>query len=876
MFFPRFLPAILVVVLIQVLASISFAERFYVSDDASAGGDGASWETAFTFLQDALDQTVAGRGDEVWIEAGTYYPDDGANVTEGDRTASFTLVDGVAMYGGFAGVETSAAQRDWETNKSVLSGEIFEEQIFWSLHVSNASGSVTLDGVTVTRGNANGSVYPDFTAAAVLDLNSNVLVRNCVFSDNSAAESGGVALQGKWTVIDSVFSGNYANATGGVTKSGEWTVINSEFSGNYADQNGGVTGGGTWIVEDSIFVGNAARLRGGVAYRSDWTVTNSQFAGNSVEQDGGVCYQGDWTVTNNQFIGNSARLGGVSENSIWEVTNSVFSGNFAEYGGVGYAGDWTVTNSSFIENSTSSVGCCNAGGVASLGVWKVTNSSFFGNTSDGGRVANGGTWKLSNCIVWGDTNFVFNNANFTNLADEPFQTPDTPRAFNIIEGGSSAIYSEPNVDVNIGEGYILDIDPSFTDASDPDGADDIWGTADDGMRLQPESPAIGQGNLQFLSLDSQDLDEDGVTDEPTPFDLAGFTRIQDGSLDLGAYEFGDETTPQYTLTVSSNTGGSTKWDGANNFYEGVQLNITATNENGYVFDSWSGDESGTENPLSIVMDGNKTIAANFSQDTSDSDEDGLTAYQEYVVYGTDPNESDTSGDGLSDGVLVSRGVDPTIDYTGVLNEVSENPNDYGLFSPEDVSEAEAASRTLGQQDVISSPQTFELATTAQVEAAAEAARTIVNVSARVALGEGELVTPGFVVLGEQKKMLIRAVGPKLADLGVGSPLPNPTMTVYKTRYDGNPPDVVAIIDDWKEQPEQANGADVAAINAAMATAGAFPLEPTETFQGRPFMTDDTSSAATLVTLDVGVYTVQVSSADDGVGEVLVEVYEIME
>jgi len=162
----------------------------------------------------------------------------------------------------------------------------------------------------------------------------------------------------------------------------------------------------------------------------------------------------------------------------------------------------------------------------------------------------------------------------------------------------------------------------------------------------------------------------------------------------------------------------------------------------------------------------------------------------------------------------------------------------------------------------------------ELDAAAEAARTIVNVSARVALGEDEIVTPGFVVLGESKQLLIRAVGPKLADLGVPSPLPDPTMTIYRTRYDGQPNDVVAIIDDWKEQPEQANGADVAAINAAMATAGAFPLEPTETFQGRPFMTDDTSSAATLVTLDIGVYTVQVSSADDGAGEVLVEVYEI--
>ena len=157
----------------------------------------------------------------------------------------------------------------------------------------------------------------------------------------------------------------------------------------------------------------------------------------------------------------------------------------------------------------------------------------------------------------------------------------------------------------------------------------------------------------------------------------------------------------------------------------------------------------------------------------------------------------------------------------------------------------------------------------ELDAAAEAARTIVNVSARVDLGQGEIVTPGFTVLGEQKKLLIRAVGPKLADLGVQSPMQNPTMSVYKSRWDGNPPDLVATIDDWK-----ADNGNVAEIVAAMSSAGAFPLEPTETFQGRPFMTDDTSSAAALVTLDIGVYTVQVSSADDGVGEVLVEVYEI--
>ena len=297
---------------------------------------------------------------------------------------------------------------------------------------------------------------------------------------------------------------------------------------------------------------------------------------------------------------------------------------------------------------------------------------------------------------------------------------------------------------------------------------------------------------------------------------------------------------------------------------------------------------------SIMSDRIKNIGA-------DSDGDGLSDFDESIHYGSSPEKIDSNSDGFSDGEITDLGGDPRDDLSGLVQllktypsriglfsavdiaaaeesaklrgqlDVTSNPSLFNLFTETEVNAAEAMARTVGQQDVTASPEAYELATIAQVIAAAKAARTIVNASARVVLGEGEIVTPGFVVLGEQKKMLIRAVGPKLADLGVGSPLPNPKMTVYKSRWDGNPPDVVASIDNWK-----ADNDDVSEIVSAMSSVGAFPLEPTETFQGRPFQTDDTSSAAALVTLDVGVYTVQVSSADDGVGEVLVEVYEITE
>ena len=133
--------------------------------------------------------------------------------------------------------------------------------------------------------------------------------------------------------------------------------------------------------------------------------------------------------------------------------------------------------------------------------------------------------------------------------------------------------------------------------------------------------------------------------------------------------------------------------------------------------------------------------------------------------------------------------------------------------------------------------------------------SIVNVSARVTLGSGEMVTPGFVVRDVPTKLLIRAVGPRLGDFGVYY-LPNPRMTIFDSSRN-----VVTTIDDWRDDNLVSELSD---LMTATASAGAFPLA------------QDTASAATLVTLDPGAYTVQVDSADEGVGDVLVEVYEISE
>lgn len=143
---------------------------------------------------------------------------------------------------------------------------------------------------------------------------------------------------------------------------------------------------------------------------------------------------------------------------------------------------------------------------------------------------------------------------------------------------------------------------------------------------------------------------------------------------------------------------------------------------------------------------------------------------------------------------------------------------------------------------------------------------IVNVSARANLDAGETLIPGFTVIGT-KTVLIRAVGAKLADLGVANPMADPRMTLFKMNFDGSPNDEIIVVDDWTE-------GNIAKISAAAQHSGLFPFTPAIDFQGIAMPTDDTTSAAALVTLETGVYTAVVDSVDGGTGDVLVDVTEV--
>jgi uncharacterized repeat protein (TIGR02543 family) len=68
----------------------------------------------------------------------------------------------------------------------------------------------------------------------------------------------------------------------------------------------------------------------------------------------------------------------------------------------------------------------------------------------------------------------------------------------------------------------------------------------------------------------------------------------------------------FTLNVTATNGTVSKNPNQATYNYGTTVQLTATPNSGYTFSSWSGDASGSVNPLTVTMTSNKNITANFS------------------------------------------------------------------------------------------------------------------------------------------------------------------------------------------------------------------------------------------------------------------------
>ncbi len=131
---------------------------------------------------------------------------------------------------------------------------------------------------------------------------------------------------------------------------------------------------------------------------------------------------------------------------------------------------------------------------------------------------------------------------------------------------------------------------------------------------------------------------------------------------------------------------------------------------------------------------------------------------------------------------------------------------------------------------------------------------LTNISNRGFIGQGqEVQIPGFVIGGTRgKKVLIRAVGPRLADFGVAGALEDPVLELFRQGTDG----AIASNDNWGDNP------NVAQIVATSMQVGAFDLVA------------GSADAAVLTALEPGQYTAVARGKGELTGVALVEVYVV--
>ena len=358
---------LLIVTVIAVLSSHGRADVRFVDDDASPGGDGVSWGTAYRFLQDALhnasnDVTI----NEIRIGQGTYQPDrdEAGDVTPGDRAASFGLLDGVAILGGFAGIGAADPdERDPALFTSILTGDLLgnDEPGFLfndenSLHVTTGSGTDTtavLDGVTITAGNADSD--PESAGAGMIVIDGSPSVIDCRFRSNAAVIRGaGMSNQNSSpTITGCIFSRNAASDGAGMhNENSSPSVTDCGFDNNNGSSGAGMQNdaGSNPVVVECRFVSNGAVLGGGMLnFQSSPTLTGCLFSINNAAWGGGMLNIGGSNprVTGCTFTGNTAggNGGGLINlgNSLADVVNCVFTANVAEFGGGAFNGESDAT-----------------------------------------------------------------------------------------------------------------------------------------------------------------------------------------------------------------------------------------------------------------------------------------------------------------------------------------------------------------------------------------------------------------------------------------------------------------------------------------------------------------------------------------------------
>jgi len=395
--------------LVLALPLRAAGDVLYAAPGGLTSGSCTSWATACT-LSYAL--SIATSGDQIWVKKGVHKPD--VTGLSNPRLATFSLKEGVAIYGGFAGTETSLGQRSWTSHPTILSGDIDNNDVVDAngatltinganvYHVVTANGvsnAAVLNGFTITGGQATDPDNSPDQGAGIYNINASPTLANLLITGNTA-QYGGAGMYNQGTSSPSVFAVTFRRNDvmsygGGVYNedSSSPTLINVSFISNTATYGGGFfNGGGTLTLSLVQFQENRAG-QGGAIFNDAGPIQllNANFISNTAQYGGGIwTFEGGLTAVNSEFRNNQADGSG---GAIYSRSSEI-----------------DITDSSFVNNSSNSYG---GGGLyhskfTRETVARLTNVTFEGNNGVGGH--GGGMYVFQASAQLDKVRFVNNAA----------------------------------------------------------------------------------------------------------------------------------------------------------------------------------------------------------------------------------------------------------------------------------------------------------------------------------------------------------------------------------------------------------------------------------------------------------------------------------
>ncbi len=512
-----------------------------------------------TELQDAL-ATAASNGE-----------DDVINIHQGIYVGNFVYASAeefsINLHGGFTNGFTSQIM---DARNTILDGNGLDHVFALSCQ---CSANIAASGITFDNGISR---TMDYGGGLYIKTKGYINLTNNILSNNLATlGGGGLYLSGRGsTLINNSFTNNSAKGSGEITGGGALIygsskLINNAFTENKAystltDAVGGglYLSGTTNVLKANAFKKNAASAKyscgsgggayigGDSVYSPHNTIEQNEFVENSAAGRHGDAYGGGlyivpFHVTNilidNIFLGNSVEAdygyksmgGGLYGGG--ELNRNTFTGNYVSgktaFGGGVYCLDSTITNNIIAGNAVVGSEMGSGGGVYMSGGTFI-NNTIYGNaasTQGGGFFGlfddKEATAQIFNNIVWSNTAPEASDLYMDNRqSDDPFFSVAVQLFANVFNQSDSGMCIEiPFI-----------IDPSNLDENP------LFRGIDD-YHLMPNSSCIDTGNNDAPNIPDTDRD--------------GFSRVLNGTVDIGAYEYvGSVTSPPDSpmLTVTTN------------------------------------------------------------------------------------------------------------------------------------------------------------------------------------------------------------------------------------------------------------------------------------------------------------------------------------